>query len=131
MLSWLQNIISRQFKRLPRHEDPRILGVLKGFRLWRWAVISARHSKSPSSFILITISYSNRVKFLHDINKNPDCSGFCYTKILAYFLAGLALLLIQRVQAFTRLPLNIAYCKLGKSLTMEARMLWERLMVRL
>jgi hypothetical protein len=38
---------------------------------------------------------------------------------------------MQRAQALTRLPLNLAYCKFGNSLTMEALMEWERLMVRL
>ncbi len=47
-----------------------------------------------------------------------------------YFVV-LDLLLIQRVQALTRLPLNIVYCKFGNRRTMEGRMLWERLMVRL
>ena len=37
---------------------------------------------------------------------------------------------MHRVQALTRFPSNTEYCKLGKRRTMEALMLWERLIVR-
>jgi len=40
------------------------------------------------------------------------------------------MVLMQRVQTFTRLPLTTAYCKFGNNLTIEARMLWERFIVR-
>ncbi len=45
-------------------------------------------------------------------------------------LAALALVLMQRAQALTRLPPKTAYCKFGFSLTIEALMECERLMVR-
>jgi hypothetical protein len=47
-----------------------------------------------------------------------------------YYLAVLALVFMQRVQAFTLLPSKTAYCKFGSSLRMEALMEWERFMVR-
>ncbi len=46
-----------------------------------------------------------------------------------YFV--LAWVLMQRVQALSRLPSKTAYCKFGNSLLMEARIEWERFMVRL
>jgi hypothetical protein len=46
------------------------------------------------------------------------------------YLAALALVLIQRVQALTLFPSKTAYCKFGNSLRMEALILWERFMVR-
>jgi hypothetical protein len=36
---------------------------------------------------------------------------------------------MQRVQAFTRLPLKTAYCKFGNSLTIDGRIEWDLFMV--
>ena len=50
--------------------------------------------------------------------------------ICDYYLATLALVLMHRVQAFTRWPSKTAYCRFGSKRRIEARMEWERLMVR-
>ncbi len=55
---------------------------------------------------------------------------FVVNLVLDYFFA-LALVLMHLAQAFTRLFPKTAYCKLGNRRTMEGRMLWDRLIVRL
>lgn len=62
-----------------------------------------------------------------NIKKPPALSGRFFLFEIIYL--AFALLRIQRVQALTRLPSNTAYCKLGKSLTIEALIEWERFMV--
>ena len=53
-----------------------------------------------------------------------------YFTAAAVARAALVLVLMQRVQVLTRWPSTILYCKFGSKRLMEARMLWDRFMVR-
>jgi hypothetical protein len=61
---------------------------------------------------------------------------FKLLRIVGYFAAAavaravLVLVLMQRVQVLTLWPSTILYCKFGNKRRIEARMLWDRFIVR-